>query len=223
MSNDNTSEVDMIHVLIADDHSIVRRGLRQILSETGDMILVGEAVTAQDALLAARTSTCDVLVLDLSMPGRGGFDMLKDLRHYLPRLPVLILSIYPQEQFAVRALQAGAAGYLTKESAPEELVHAIRRVASGGRYITGGMAELLADHIGGPQVFLAHEALSEREFQVLRMIAAGRTPKQIAAALLLSVKTISTYRTRILEKMQFKTNAEIVRYVIQHQLADVSC
>ncbi len=210
----------MIQVLIADDHAVVRRGVRQILSETSDITLAGEALTAQGALTAARASAWDVLVLDLSMPGRSGFDILKELRHDLPGLPVLILSIYAEEQFAIRALQAGAAGYVTKESAPEELVNAIRKVAGGGKYISWALAELLASHIGAPAGQLPHELLSEREFQVLRMIAAGLTPKDIAEALLLSVKTVSTYRTRIMEKMHFKTTAEIMRYAIRHGLAD---
>jgi len=210
----------MIRVLVADDHAVVRRGLCQILSETPDMLLAGEAVNAQETLATSRARLWDVLVLDISMPGRSGFDILKELRRELPRLPILILSIYPEEQLALRALRAGASGYLTKESAPDELIKAIRKVACGGKYISPNLAETLAFRMDAAIDQPPHQTLSDREFQVLLMIAAGRSPSEIAAELLLSVKTISTYRTRILEKMGLKTNAEIMRYAVQYQLSN---
>jgi DNA-binding NarL/FixJ family response regulator len=210
----------MIQVLIADDHAIVRRGLRQIIAETADLNVIAEVASAQETLIAADEKRADVLVLDLCMPDRNGFDILRELRHKTPKLAVLILSVHPEHQFAIRTLKAGAAGYLTKESAPDELVTAIRKVASGGRYISSGMADLLATHVTIPSSSYPHEKLSDREFQVLRMIAAGHQTGEIASTLMLSVKTVSTYRTRILEKMQLRTSAEIIRYAFDHQLVD---
>ena len=210
----------MIDVLIADDHAIVRQGLKQILSETTDMRLAGEATDGDEALRKAQAEGCDVLVLDLSMPGRGGFDILKELKHYRPDLPVLVLSMHAEEQFAVRVLKAGASGYLTKESAPAELVKAIRKVVGGGKYVSASLAETLALRMDEGSDQPRHAALSDREFQVLRMLAAGKTPTDIASDLALSVKTISTYRVRILEKMGFTNTAEIIRYAVENQLID---
>jgi two-component system, NarL family, invasion response regulator UvrY len=208
----------MIRVLIADDHAIVRRGLIHILADVPGIAVTGEAVDGHEALEKARGQPCDVLILDLSMPGRSGFDILKELKHERPELPILVLSIHAEEQFAVRILKAGASGYLTKESAPDELVKAICKVATGGKYISPSLAEALAfeleDDSNGP----AHELLSDREFQVMRMMAVGKTATEIAEELSLSVKTISTYRARILEKMNLKNNSEIIRYAIDNHL-----
>ena len=210
----------MIRALIADDHAVVRQGLRQILLETSDMVVTGEAANGPEALERARAGGYDVIVLDITMPGRSGFEVLKELRLEDPALPVLVLSMHSEEQFAVRLLKAGASGYLNKESAPEELVKAIRKVVSGGRYVSPRLAEKLAFEIDSGSDKLLHETLSDREFQVMRMMASGQTVKEIAAELALSVKTISTYRARILDKMNLHTNAELIHYAIQNQLIE---
>jgi len=210
----------MINVLIADDHAVVRQGLRQILTETADMNVAGEASNGIEALDRARAESYDVMVLDITMPGRSGFDIIKELHAEMPKLPVLILSMHAEEQFAVRLLKAGASGYLNKESAPDELVKAIRKVVSGGRYVSAALAEKLAFEIDSDSDRLLHDSLSDREFQVMRMMASGKTVKEIATELLLSVKTISTYRARILEKMNLRTNAELIHYAIQNQLIE---
>jgi len=208
----------MIRVLIADDHPIVRQGLRQILSETPDIVLAGEAVNGQEALDQVRVGGWDILVLDITMPDRNGFDILKELKHEQPNLPVLVLSIHSEEQLAVRVLRAGASGYLTKENAPAELVKAIRKVVSGGKYISPDLAETLAFGLDVAADRPRHELLSDREFQVLQLIANGKTLSEMAEALMLSPKTVSTYRARLLEKMNLKTNAELVRYAIENDL-----
>ena len=210
----------MIKVLIADDHPIVRQGLRQILSEIPDMEVAGEAVNAQETLDQVRAGGWDVLVLDITMPDRSGFDILKELKHEQPDLPVLVLSIHAEEQFAVRVLKAGASGYLTKENAPGDLVKAIRKVVDGGKYISPDLAERLAFGLDTSSGQPRHETLSDREFQVMQMMASGRTLAEIAGELSLSTKTVSTYRTRLLEKMNFKTNAEIIRYAIENGLIE---
>ena len=210
----------MIKVLIADDHPIVRQGLRQILSGIPDMEVAGEAVNGQEALDQTRTGDWDVLVLDITMPDRSGFDILKELKHEQPHLPVLVLSIHSEEQLAVRVLKAGASGYLTKENAPDELVKAIRKVVSGGKYVSPALAEALALGLDVTSDQIRHETLSDREFQVMLMMAGGKTLAEIAETLSLSAKTISTYRTRLLEKMNLKTNAEIIRYAIENGLIE---
>ncbi len=210
----------MIKVLIADDHPIVRQGLRQILSGVSDMRVAGEAVDGHETLAQVRAGGWDVLVLDITMPGRSGFDILKELKHQQPDLPVLVLSIHAEEQFAVRVLKAGASGYLTKENAPTELIKAIRKVVSGGKYISRGLAESLAFGLDADSDRPPHEALSDREFQVMQLMAGGKTLAEIADELSLSAKTVSTYRTRLLEKMNLKTNAEIIRYAIEHGLVE---
>ncbi|MCG3114144.1 MAG: response regulator transcription factor [Candidatus Manganitrophus sp. SA1] len=210
----------MIKILIADDHAIVRRGLKQILTETSDMVVAGEAHNGQELLEKMRSDQWDVIVLDISMPGRGGLDILKQLKSERPKLPVLMLTIHPEDQYAVRVLRAGASGYLTKESAPDHLVEAIRKVARGGKYISPHLAERLAFNLESISERPLHEALSDREFQVLRLIASGKTVKEIGEELSLSVKTISTYRTRILEKMKMKNNAEMTHYAIQQKLVE---
>ena len=210
----------MINVLIADDHPIVRQGLRQILAGISDMKVAGEAVNGQETLEQVRAGGWDVLVLDITMPGRSGFDILKELKHLQPDLPVLVLSIHAEEQFAVRVLKAGASGYLTKENAPDELIKAIRKVVSGGKYISRTLAERLAFGLDAASERPRHEALSDREFQVMQMVASGKTLTKIAEELSLSTKTVSTYRTRLLQKMNLETNAEIIRYAIENGLIE---
>jgi two-component system, NarL family, invasion response regulator UvrY len=210
----------MIKVLIADDHPIVRQGLRQILSGVSDMKVTGEAIDGQATLDQVRTGEWDVLVLDITMPGRSGFDILKELKHEQPDLPVLVLSIHAEEQFAVRVLKAGASGYLTKENAPAELIRAIRKVVGGGKYISRSLAETLAFGLDTDSARPQYEILSDREFQVMQLIASGKTLAEIAETLSLSAKTVSTYRTRLLEKMNFKNNAEIIRYAIENRLIE---
>ena len=210
----------MLKIFIADDHAIVRQGLKQIVTETRDMIIAGEASNGQELLNKIKDDDYDVVVLDITMPGRNGMDVLRQLRSERPRLPVLMLSIHPEEQYALRALRAGAAGYLTKESAPDELVVAIRKVSMGGKYISSSLAEKLAFELEVGREQEPHETLSDREHQVLCLIASGKTVMEIAQELSLSEKTISTYRSRILEKMKMKNNAELTYYAIKNQLVD---
>jgi len=208
----------MLKILIADDHAIVRQGLKQIVTETPDMIVAGEASNGQELLNKIKENDYDVVVLDITMPGRDGMDVLKQLRSEKPELPVLMLSIHPEEQYALRALRAGASGYLTKESAPDELVVAIQKVSRGGKYISSSLAEKLAFELEAGHEQAPHETLSDREYQVMCMIASGKTVMEIAQELVLSEKTISTYRSRILEKMNMKNNAELTYYAIKNQL-----
>jgi two-component system, NarL family, invasion response regulator UvrY len=208
----------MISVLIADDHTVVRQGLKQILSSDAQLRVVGEAATGDEVLSLVESLRVDALVLDISMPGKNGLDVLKELKRTHPSLPVLVLSMHPEDQFAIRVLRAGASGYVTKESAPDELVGALRKVCSGGKYVSPQLAEKLAVFIENEKDGPLHEQLSDREFQVLRMLALGKTVSQIADELLLSVKTVSTYRTRVLEKMSMGTNADLTRYALQNKL-----
>ena len=210
----------MIRALIADDHAVVRQGLKQILGDTPEMVVAGEATNGQEVLDKVRAETWDVVVLDISLPDRSGLDILKQLRSERPKLPVLVLSMHSEDQYAMRVLKAGASGYLTKDSAPDELVKAIRKVVSGGRYVSSLLAERLAFEIGTDSSRLPHETLSDREFQVLRLIAAGKSVTEIAAELYLSVKTVSTYRARVLQKMNLGTNAELIHYAMQNHLID---
>ncbi len=210
----------MINILIADDHAIVRKGLKQILAETQDMVVAGEACNGFEVMEKVRNNHYDVLLLDISMPGKSGLDILKELKMENPKLPVLVLSMYPEEQYAVRVLRAGASGYLTKESAPEELVVAMRKVARGKKYVSPSLAEKLAVDLEVDASKPPHETLSDREYQVLCMIASGKTVGEIAEKLSLSAKTISTYRARILEKMNMKNSAELTHYAIQNKLVD---
>lgn len=208
----------MIKVLIADDHTIVREGLKQIFEGISDIVVTGEAGSGPEVLEQIRKFSYDVILLDISMPGRGGLDILKQIKSEQPRLAVLILSMHPEEQYAVRVLKAGASGYLTKESASDELIAAIRKVSQGRKYISASLAEKLAFALETHEKERPHERLSDREYQVLVMIASGKTVKEIANELSLSVKTISTYRYRILDKMQLKNNAELIRYAIINRL-----
>ncbi len=210
----------MIRLAIADDHAIVRRGMRQVVAEGGDIEVVGEAADYGELTALLRSRECDVLLLDIAMPGKNGIEILKSVRLRHPRLRVLILSMYPEDQYALRALKAGAAGYLTKSSAPEKLLDAIRLVASGRRYITPQFAETLAASVAEPAQRPAHELLSDREFQTLRLIAAGRKLSEVAAELSLSPKTVSVYRARVLEKLKVRTNAELTRYAVENGLVE---
>jgi DNA-binding NarL/FixJ family response regulator len=210
----------MIKILIADDHAIVREGLKQIVADTSDMIVTDDASDGHEVLALLSRNNYDVVVLDIAMPGPTGLDILKEIRKESPKLPVLILSVHPEEQYAVRALKAGASGYLTKESAPDELITAIRKVSMGGKYITSSLAEKLAFELEVDAEKPPHKTLSDREFQVMCMIARGRTIKNIADELFLSPKTVSTYRSRILEKMKMKSNGELTHYAINNNLID---
>jgi two-component system, NarL family, invasion response regulator UvrY len=207
-----------VRILIADDHPIVREGYKKILMDMPDMVVSDEAANGQEVLNLVGKKDYDLILLDISMPGRNGLEILKDLKEEKPKLPVMILSIYPEEQYAVRAFRAGASGYLTKASAPTELISAIRKISQGGRYISSSMAEKLTYYFDADTLKPPHENLSDREYQVMLMIASGKTVKEIGEELFLSVKTISTYRTHILEKMKLKNNAEITLYAIQNKL-----
>ena len=207
----------MIRVLLADAHAIVRRGLRQIITEQPDLTVVGEAESASQVLEVSRLNEWDVAILDLSLPDRNGLDALKEVHHQFPKRPILILTMQPEEQFAIRAFKAGASGYLTKETTPEELLQALRKVASGSKYISPTLAERLATQVTHHEQS-PHEILSDREYQVLHLLAVGKTVSEIARQLTLSVKTISTYRARLLEKMHMKNNAELMRYAVTHHL-----
>ncbi len=210
----------MIRILIADDHGVVRQGLRQIISERMNMTVAAEAASGQEALDLVRENEFDVAIIDIAMPGRGGLDILRDLRAERPDMKVIVLSMYSEEQYAVRSLRDGAAAYLTKTSAPDELVLAIETVAAGRRYITSSIADRLAGYVEDSTTRPAHELLSDREMQVLVLIGSGRTVSDIAEELTLSVKTVSTYRSRVLEKMALTSNADLIRYAIHHRLVD---
>jgi len=205
----------MIRVLVCDDHAIVRRGLRQILSETKDIEVAGEAATASEVLRQVRENRFNVVVLDVNLPGGNGIDLIGEIRKELNAPPVLILTVYSEEQYALRAIRAGAAGFLTKESAPEKLIEAVRKLAAGGRWVSAELAETLASVFSGEARGQPHERLSDREFEVMKMLASGKTVSQVAQALSLSVKTVSTHRTRILAKMGMKTNAELTSYAVR--------
>ena len=207
-----------MRILIADDHAVVRQGLKQILAAEFKQAVFGEASTGQQALELAWRENWEVLVLDITMPGQNGLDVLKAIKKTRPRLPVLMLSMHPEDQFAVRMLKIGAAGYMTKESAPAELVGAVKKVISGGRYVSPALAEKMAAYLAIDVQTAPHERLSDREFVVLRLIASGKTVSAIAQELSLSVKTVSTYRTRILEKTGMLNSAELTHYAIQNQL-----
>lgn len=204
-----------------DDHPLVRRGLIETLREEFDSAIISEAVDTQSALELFWKEPWDVIVLDVSLPGRSGLDVLKEVNREQPKTPVLILSAHSEDQFAIRAIKCGASGYLTKESAAQELVAAVKRVLAGGKYIRASLAEKLASHIGTDSTKPLHAALSDREFQVMRMIAFGKTVKEISYELSLSIKTVSTYRTRVLAKMLLKNNAELMRYAVENDLVEL--
>jgi len=210
----------MIKILIADDHTLVREGLKQIVTNIHDIVVADEASSGHEVLDKVLKKDYDVIVLDIMMPDINGLDVLKRIKGLKPELPILILSMYPEQQFAIRFIRAGAAGYMTKESAPEELIEAIRMVSSGKKYITKTLAERLAFELETGQDKPPHERLSDREYQVMRMIASGKPVKQIAEQLFLSEHTVRTYRSRILEKMKMKIDTELTQYVIKNNLID---
>jgi len=212
--------MNMIRVLIADDHPVVRQGLKQILAETADIQVLDEASNAQEVLDCIWNKDYDVVLLDISMPGKSGLDILKEIKRSKSNLHVLVLSMHPEEQYAIRVFKAGASGYLNKESATDELISAIRKVSCGRKYISSTVAEKLAFDLETDSQKPPHEKLSDREYQVLCLLAIGKRVIEIGEILHLSVKTVSTYRTRILEKMQMKSNAELTHYAIKHDLVD---
>lgn len=210
----------MTKVLIADDHPLFRRGLKDILQAQPDIELVGEADTGHRTLEMARKQRWDALVLDITMPGLGGMEILNTLKKEQPKLPVLILSAHPENQYAVRALRTGAAGYMTKETAPQELIRGLRRILQGGKYVSDTLAEKLAIDVSSPRDKKPHELLSHREYEIMRMIASGKSLGKIASKLALSPRTVSTYRSRILDKMHMKTNTDLIRYALENKLID---
>ena len=210
----------MVTILIADDHAIVRDGLKQILARTGDLVVGGEARDGHDVVRLVRERDWDLLLMDMSMPGRNGIELIRQVKAEKPKLPILVLSMYQEHQYAVRAMRAGASGYLNKDSAAELLVSAIRKIVGGGVFVSEVAAELLAREAMRGAEAPPHTLLSEREFEVFRMIIHGRTVTNIAAALMLSVKTVSTHKTHVLEKMRLNNQAELVRYAIEHALLD---
>ena len=207
----------MIRVIIVDDHPVVRRGLKQIIAAERDMQVVGDAESAREAISVIRHTPCDAVVLDITLPDASGLDVLSRLKSERPTLPVLIMSIHDEEQYALRVLKSGASGYLMKNSIPEELIKAIRKITSGGKYISPSLAERLASELASPETPL-HEKLSAREFQIMRLIASGKSLKEIGEALCISGKTVSSHRARILEKMKMSTNADLIRYALEHHL-----
>jgi two-component system, NarL family, invasion response regulator UvrY len=210
----------VILILIADDHAILRRGLKEILARELEGAVCGEAENAQQVLVQIQNWEWDVVILDVTMPGRSGMDALKDIKAARPKLPVLVLSMHPEDQYGKRVLKAGASGYINKDSVPEELVKAIRKVMAGGRYVSAALAEKLAWDLGADAERPVHEILSDREFEVLRILASGKTVSQTAEDLHLSVNTVSTYRARILEKMNMTTTAELMHYALQNHLVE---
>lgn len=211
-----------IEVLVADDHAIIRDGLRKILADTDDLIVAGEAANGNDTLAQVRARDWGLVVLDLSMPGRNGLDLLRLIKSERPRLPVLVFTMHPEEQYAVRAIRAGAAGYLSKESDSDLLLPAMRKAAGGGIFVSQKVAELLATDVARPQNDLPHARLTDREFEVFRRIVQGISPSEIAAELSLSIKTVSAHKAHILEKMGLSNQVELVRYAIEHGLADAT-
>lgn len=208
-------------IIIADDHALIRKGLKEILQQVEGLVLLDEAQNGSELLLKLSQKDYDIIILDISMPGKSGLDVLKDIRRIKPDIPVLILSVYPEEQYAIRVLKSGASGYLTKDSAPDELVNAIKKIVNGGKYISSSLAEILATEVkSGGVINMLHENLSDREFQVMKMLAAGKTVKEISEELFLSPKTVSTYRTRIYEKMKFSSKSELTGYAIKNGLID---
>jgi two-component system invasion response regulator UvrY len=210
----------MIKVLVADDHAVVRKGLRQILAETADILVGGEASSLPEVRQKVHEGRWDVVVLDISMPGGSGIELVSELRKLGPTPRFLVLTMHPEDQYAVRAIRAGAAGFLTKESAPEKLIEAVRKIAAGGRYVSADLAEVLASVVAGESTGAPHERLSDREFEVLKLLASGKTVSQVATDLGLSVKTVSTHRTRLLKKMNMTTNAELTHYAVKNRIVE---
>lgn len=215
-----TKVTSVINVLIADDHALIREGLRKTLSGEADMQLVGDVGNVADLFKVLERLAVNIVLLDITMPGESGLDALKELRQKYSHIPVLILSFHPEHRFAVRALKAGASGYITKQSATEELVQAIRKIVSGGKYVSAALAEELATELDMKSGKLPHEKLSDREFQVMRLIAAGKKNSEIAEELAVSMSTVNTYRMRIFEKMNMQSNVELARYALEHGLIE---
>lgn len=211
----------MINILIADDHAIVREGLKQIVAEEPDMKVSGEASSSAELIELVQKDSYHIIILDISMPGRSGLEALKDLKKIKPDLPVLILSMFGEDQYGLRAIKAGASGYLKKVSAPTELVAAIRNIVGGGKYINQSLAEKLVSGYGQKTKLILHEKLSDREYQIMCLIASGKSTEEIANDLSISVQTVYTYRNRILEKMNLKSNVELAQYVIQNKLIEI--
>lgn len=205
-------------IIIADDHTIFREGLKQVIARTATMTVVGEAADGAELLAKIRSEEFDLVILDISLPGRSGLDILADIKGIRPKLPVLILSMHPEEQYALRAMRSGASGYLTKGSSSQELIEALQKISLGKKYVSPSMAELLVSRFDSNSEVPLHERLSSREFQVLCMIARGATPKKIAEDLMVGIKTVNTYRVRILQKMGMKSNAELTRYAVEQNL-----
>ena len=210
----------MIRILVADDHAVVREGVKRIVADTSDLVVAAEASQSQEVLSKVAARTCDVVLLDISMTGRSGLEILQQLKRAHPALPVLVFSVHPENQYALRVFKAGASGYLTKDSIPEELVTAIRKVVRGGHYVSPSLAEHLVLEVTTGSDKPPHANLSDREYQVLCLLASGKTATEIAKELSLSVKTVSTHRSRILAKMHMKTNAELMHYAIRHRLVE---
>lgn len=210
----------MINIFIADDHELVREGLKKILKEESDMMVIGEAQNATEVLAKMRKSNCDIIILDMNMPGRSGIDLISDLKILKPQLKILVLSIHPEDRYALRTLKAGASGYISKDTALEELVIAIRKIYTRGKYLSTTLAEQLAFDIGSDSNLLPHEKLSNRELEIMCMIASNRKIKEIATDLSLSISTVNTYRARIFEKMNIKSIVELTHYAIDHHLVD---
>jgi len=208
----------VLRILITDDHAVVRRGLEQVLEEEFDKVVFGEAQNTREMIEHLQKKTWDVVILDITLPGRSGLEVLEELKLTHPNLPVLVLSMHPEDQYGIRVLKSGASGYMTKESAPDEIVMAIKKILRGGKYVSPALAERLASNLGVDREKPLHEALSDREYEVMVMICAGKILKEIAQKLDLSIKTVSTYRSRILKKMKMENNAELIRYAIKNQL-----
>ena len=213
--------VDKIKILIADDHAIVREGLKQIVAEEKDILVAGEAENSAKLMELLEKENWNLVVLDINMPGKSGLEALKDVKHLYPDLPVLILSMFSEDQYGLRAIKAGASGYLKKVSAPTELVSAIRKIVSGGKYINQSLAEKLAEKFESTKKELMHEKLSDREYQIMCNIALGKTAEEIAQELSLSINTVYSYRNRILEKMSMRSNVELTQYVLQNKLVEL--
>jgi two-component system invasion response regulator UvrY len=211
----------MIKILVADDHAIVREGLKQIVAEESDMIVAGEASNATELFAFINNKSLDIIVLDINMPGKSGLEALKEIKIQNPKIPVLILSMFGEDQYGIRAIKAGASGYLKKVSAPNELVTAIRKIVNGGKYINPSLAEKLADIVDKPGSEFPHDNLSDREYQIMCSIASGKSAEEIADELALSIHTVYTYRNRILEKMSLKSNVELTQYAIQNKLIEI--
>ncbi|OGW48289.1 MAG: DNA-binding response regulator [Nitrospirae bacterium RBG_19FT_COMBO_58_9] len=210
----------LVKILIVDDHEVVRRGVKQILEETFPQVEVGEADTGQKGIAAVRQEPWDLAIVDISLPDQSGLELLVELRSTAPQLPLMVLSLHPEEQYAVRAFRAGAMAYLTKQTAPEELARAVKQVLSGRRYVTASLGECMAGNLSKNPTGLAHQTLSEREFEVLVLLAQGQSVKHIAQSLALSMKTVSTYRARLLDKLQLANTAELIRYALDHHLVE---